>query len=284
MLLFTHLDVVPGAGLGPLRQAHVQGRGAVDAKGQAAGMMLAARALDDKRVGVLLVSGEESDHQGVLHASELGFRSDVILINGEPTQSRLGRIQKGMQKFVLRAHGKSGHSGYPDYGENAVDKLLDALAGLRAKNWGGKGQDRTTMNVGVIRGGTAVNVIPEFAEAEVMFRIAGEPEEIVSVVKRECERANVSAEIGNGNGAVKFFVPEAMGKKLGTVGVSYNTDVAYWRGGYGGAVLFGAGSIHKAHTEDEYVSEEELDMLSGRLVSIVEEVLQGDVVTGTVGR
>lgn len=275
---------MPGTGYGPLKQAHVQGRGAVDAKGQAAGMMLAARALDDKRIGVLLVCGEESDHQGVLHASKLGFRKDVILINGEPTQSRLGRIQKGMQKFVLRAHGMSGHSGYPEYGENAVDKLLDALAGLRAKNWGEEGQDRTTMNVGVIRGGTAVNVIPDLAEAQVMFRVAGEPEEVVALVKRKCERANVSVEIGNGNRGVKFFVPEKMGEKLGTVGVNYNTDVAYWRGGYREAILFGAGSIHEAHTEDEYVNDAELEMLPGRLVSIVEEVLYGDVMIDTEGR
>lgn len=274
VLLFTHLDVVPGTGLGPPKQAHVHGRGAVDAKAQAAGMMLAARAMDDMRVAVLLVCGEESDHRGVLHASELDFRRDVILINGEPTQSRLARTQKGMQKFVLHAQGKSGHSGYPEYGENAVDKLLDALASLHAQKLGGEGEDRTTMNIGVIRGGIAVNVIPDEAEAEVMFRIAGDPEKVVTAVKQACERANVSVKVENGNRGVSFFVPRGAGERLGTVSVSYNTDVAYWKGEYSRAVLFGAGSIHEAHTDDEYVSVEELEMLPERLASIVKEVLQ----------
>lgn len=277
VILFTHLDVVPGSGKASTTEGFVQGRGAVDAKGQAAGMMLAARQIDDPRVALLLVCGEETDHAGVIAASaHLGFRQDVVLVNGEPTGSRLARVQKGMQRFTLHARGRSAHSGYPELGDSAVDKLLNVLERLRRVEWDqGAGEVKTTMNVGVLRGGVAANMVAKDATAEVMFRMGVQPEQVVDKVREVAEWGGVEVEVGMGNGRVEFLVPQRMGNELGEVDVAYNTDVAYWKGGYRSAILFGAGSIAHAHTDDERVSEEELDRLPGRLERIVSEVLEG---------
>lgn len=281
VLLCTHLDVVPGHGRPPGAPACdgsiLRGRGTADAKGQAAGMMLALHELRDSRVGLLLLAGEETDHAGMLAASELGFGEHVVIVNGEPTESRLATVQKGMARVVVRVKGRAAHSGYPELGESAVDKLVDLLGELRGMAWPERDGEKTTMNVGVLNGGVAPNVVAADAEAGILFRLIGEPEEVLSTVRRVASGyGNVSVEVLTSNGPVSFLVPPRVASELGTTSVAYNTDVPYYRRKYKAAVLFGAGSITTAHTEDEFVDVGELELLPGRLKAIVEEVLVTD--------
>lgn len=281
VLLCTHLDVVPGYGRprgAPSRDGNIlRGRGMVDAKGQAAGMMLALDELRDSRVGLLLLAGEETDHAGMLAASELGFGEHMVIVNGEPTESRLATMQKGMAKVVIRVKGRAAHSGYPELGDSAVDKLVDLLGELRRAAWPERGGEKTTMNVGVLNGGAAPNVVAADAEAGIMFRLVGEPEEVLGTVRRIASGyGNVSVAVLTSNGPVSFLVPPRVAAELGTTSVAYNTDVPYYRRKYRAAVLFGAGSITNAHTEDEFVNVDELELLPGRLKTIVKEVLVTD--------
>lgn len=278
VLLCTHLDLVPGSGrpIGtPSRDGdRLRGRGTVDARGQAAGMMLSLKELRDSRVGLLLVSGEETDHAGMLAAADLGFGSHLILVNGEPTESQLGTVQKGMAKIVIRASGKAAHSGYPELGESAVHKLVALLGDLSREQWPKKDGEHTTMNVGKIAGGTASNIIAASAEAHVMFRLVTQPKEIlerVSLIASAYD--NVTVEELTYNAPVEFLVPQHAAETFGTTTVAYNTDVPYYRGEYTAAVLFGAGSIKHAHTSDEYANIAELNQLPERLTSIVRELL-----------
>src|SRR6202035_1207105 len=107
-----------------------------------------------------------------------------FLIDGEPTESRLGRATRGMLRVKLRASGRAAHSSNPELGESAIDKLLDALIELRLIELPSDpvlGQ--THYSVGLISGGVAPNVISPSAEAEVMFRTVNAAEEICRVVR-----------------------------------------------------------------------------------------------------
>ncbi len=101
--------------------------------------------------------------------------STRFLINGEPTDNRLGIATRGVYRVRLRATGRAAHSSLPELGESAIDKLLDALIALRSVDWP---EDpvlgRSFYSVGLINGGVAPNVISPHADAELMFRTVGD--------------------------------------------------------------------------------------------------------------
>src|SRR5207248_551437 len=130
----THFDCVPPFFASRIEGDRLYGRGACDAKGILAAQVAAAEQLrhhGESRVGLLFVVGEErgSDGAKVANASANGCR---FLIDGEPTDSRLGLATRGMLRLKLRASGRMAHSSFPELGESAIEKLLDALIALRA--------------------------------------------------------------------------------------------------------------------------------------------------------
>lgn len=279
LVLCTHLDTVPGIGRPhdskQVEHGLLRGRGSADAKGQAAGMMLAATAMKDPRVALLLLSGEEFDHGGIRVAHKLGFPSEVVLLNGEPTESKLVVLQKGMAKVRVSVMGHAAHSGYPELGVSAIHVMVDMLAALRKVQWPtGEGGLETTMNIGLVNGGVAANVIAPDAAADLLFRLAGEPEPVLRLVRDMAARYdNVSVEVLSANPPMKFWVPQQAAKELGTMNVAYNTDVPYYQGDIAGAVLFGAGSIETAHSDNESIKIDELELLPERLQKIAVETL-----------
>ena len=147
------------------------------AKGIAAAQITALqrlRASGERRVGVLFVVGEERGSDGAKAANTIPNRSRY-LVNGEPTDVRLGRATRGVLRLRLHAAGRAAHSSFPELGESAIDKLLAALVALRAIALPADpvlGQTHYT--VGLIAGGVAPNVVSPAAEAEVMFRTVGD--------------------------------------------------------------------------------------------------------------
>ena len=173
VVLSTHLDTVPP--FSPAREdaEFIYGRGACDAKGILASQIVAAERLLDagvEDVALLFLVGEEATSDGAREAN-LHPRGSRYIINGEPTENKLVIGTKGMLRVDIRAEGKMAHSGYPHLGESAVEKLLDILADLRKLPLP---QDpllgASTLNVGVISGGRAANVIPDEAGAQVVIR------------------------------------------------------------------------------------------------------------------
>lgn len=272
VLLFTHLDTVPGGPAPAVEGDVLVGRGVVDAKGQAAGMMLTFVRNADPRVGLLLVCGEETDHSGIRSAVELGIPGDVTLINGEPTEGMLVRRQKGALRVVLEASGQRAHSGYPHLGESAIDKMMAVLADLR-ELW--PGMEGETMNIGTITGGTAANVVAGEAEALVLWRVLGSAEDVLRRVKGVTSRYDgVKIADVRRNDALVLHVPARTGALFGVCEVSYNTDIPHYQGSYKRALLFGGGSITVAHTEHEQVRMSELEEYERRLDELVNEVLE----------
>lgn len=253
--LSTHLDTVPPFVAPRLDKDRLYGRGACDAKGIAAAMLVAADALasaGDDRVDLLLVVGEEKGSDGARAANRLPA-SSRYLINGEPTESKLATGAKGALRVMLRTRGREAHSAYPHLGQSAIEPMLSLLPTLADVAWPTEPRlGATTVNIGTIRGGTEANIIPGACEVELMFRLVGP----VAEVQLQLERWVAGrAEITYGSHIPAQFFHTIPGFE--TSPVAYTSDsplLDRW----GIPLLFGPGSIHVAHTPDEYVDLSEL--------------------------
>jgi len=246
------------------------GRGASDAKGIAAAMMVAADNLvtaGEKRVGVLFVVGEEKGSDGARAANTLSTRSR-FLINGEPTESKLASGAKGSLRATIRTRGREAHSAYPQLGKSAIEPLLELLPTLRKLPLPSDPVlGETTVNIGTIKGGTEANIIPAHAESEIMFRLVGDVEPIKKMVLGWAKgRADV--EFGSHIPAQRFAtVP---GFETGPV--AYTSDIPLLSN-WGEPLLFGPGSIHVAHTPDEYIDVEALRASVGTYEKLAKTLL-----------
>jgi acetylornithine deacetylase len=241
----THYDCVPPFFPSRLEDGRLYGRGACDAKGILAAQVAAAerlRAQGERQVGLLFVVGEERGSDGAM-AANLTPPGARFLINGEPTDNRLGTATRGVLRLKLRAVGRAAHSATPEYGESAIDKLIDALVALRAIALPAHPEMGSTYyTVGLIEGGVAPNVIPPHAWAEVLFRTIGPPEDILRAI-RPLDRFVTSEEILRVPQVTLHTVPG-----FPTAVFPFTTDVPFLTR-WGAPLLFGPGSILVAHKQ-----------------------------------
>jgi acetylornithine deacetylase len=252
--LSTHLDTVPPFDPPRLVGDRLLGRGSCDAKGIAAAMICAAERLRAEGVAValLFVVGEETSHDGATAANEFATTSRV-LINGEPTESVLAAGTKGVMRATLRTRGRAAHSAYPELGHSATRDLVQLLASLDSIDLPTDSLlGSTTINIGMLSGGVADNVVAPTAEARLMIRLVGAAEDVEHRLREWAEP--------KGNLEFSMLVPPA---HLATVPgfdtgvVAFSTDIprlSKW----GTPYLFGPGSIHVAHTDHESVGTAEL--------------------------
>lgn len=259
VVLSTHFDTVPPF-LGPCREdaTHLYGRGVCDAKGILAAQVAAAQKLLEEGIGVglLFVVGEERDSAGAKIANELPLNDPPrpkFLINGEPTDNRLALASKGCLRVELYAHGRMAHSAYPELGDSAINKLLTALDNVRALELPVvEGIGDTTLNIGIIGGGRAPNVIADKAEAHILIRLVGPAEGIRQSILAACEglcEVVFSLELP--------FVQMRALEGFETMVAKFTTDIPSLTT-WGEPLLLGPGSIHVAHTPDEKILKQEL--------------------------
>jgi acetylornithine deacetylase len=218
-------------------------------------MLAAADALSasgEERVDVLLVVGEEKGSDGARAANHLPATSRY-LVNGEPTESKLASGAKGSLRVTVRTRGREAHSAYPHLGQSAIEPMLALLPTLRALSLPhDPALGDTTVNIGTIRGGTEANIIPGQAEAELMIRLVTDVAPVRSAIEHWAEgRAEV--EFGSHIPAQRFHTVPG----FEVAAVAYTSDIPLL-GRWGTPLLFGPGSIHVAHTPDEYVEVAEL--------------------------
>ena len=254
--LSTHLDTVPGSFGHRLQDGKVYGRGACDAKGIAAAMMVAAEHLvqsGEERFDLLFVVGEEGGSDGARRANELPATSRY-LVNGEPTEGVLAHGAKGTLRAIVRTSGVEAHSAYPERGRSAITAMLALLSELDESTLPvDPDLGPTTVNVGTLEGGTAANVVAGRCEAELMVRLVGEPEPVRTRLKEWAE-GRAAIEFGSYVPVQRFHVLDGWE----TAPVGYTSDAPLLEA-WGTPLLYGPGSIHVAHTPHEHVSVADLE-------------------------
>jgi acetylornithine deacetylase len=250
----THMDTVPPFIKSSEDADNIYGRGSCDAKGIIAAQIAAAERLRQQgmAVGLLFVVGEERDSMGAKIANQHALGSK-FLVNGEPTENRLALASKGTLRVELVATGKMAHSAYPELGESAIDKLLEALRRVRAIELPADPVfGPSTLNIGTIQGGRAPNVIPDYAKAELLIRLIGPAEEL---------RKQITQAVGD-LARVEFVLEIPFMKLravdgLPTMIAAFTTDIPALTN-WGQPLLIGPGSIHVAHTEREFIAKKDL--------------------------
>ena len=288
ILLGPHLDTVGIGGMtvepfgGELRDGRIWGRGAADTKGSMAAMLWALRTNRDLlpklpvAVDFIAFMGEESEQHGSQDFVRNHGADYAFAIVGEPTAMQVVRVTKGSLWATLRATGKAAHSSQPERGENAILKLsraldtLDHHLGQALSGFTHPILGRSTLNVGVIRGGSRPNIVPDCAEAEIDIRItpdlvaAGGAQRLLQEMIDDYALPVVIVEVHE-NPPMETSATHPMVKRLLAVdertqlaGAPWFSDAAHLASGGVPAVCLGPGSIDQAHTVDEFIEATEL--------------------------
>jgi acetylornithine deacetylase len=255
LVFSTHLDTVSPFFPVSEDKERIFGRGASDAKGIAAAQIKALERLKRSGVsdiGLLFVIGEEGGSDGARAANEWSNKSQ-FLINGEPTENKLAVGTKGAVRCEIRAQGIAAHSAYPEKGESAILKLMDVISDIRDHHWPSDPLlGESTVNIGSLIGGGQANVIPDQAQALLMFRTVSP----AHVIKNQLQRiVHSQAEVHYLFEADPVYLETVEGFE--TTVVSFATDIPLLSR-WGKPFLLGPGSILQAHSDHEYIDKSAL--------------------------
>ncbi len=196
VVLHGHLDVVPGRPeqFEPLVDGdRLIGRGAYDMKGGLAAMLCALKDVEPQervRVRLICVPDEESEELDERASDDVvrrGLGGDFA-ITGEPTDLHIGVEAKGVLAMRIEVHGRSAHSSTPWLGDNAVLKAVDVFRAIESLPFSRESSelfDRPSINLGRIRGGDALNKVPDECTMAVDIRYlpGQDPSEILAQVR-----------------------------------------------------------------------------------------------------
>jgi acetylornithine deacetylase len=255
----THMDTVPPFIPSTEDGARIYGRGSCDAKGIIAAQIAASERLrrEGIYVGLLFVVGEERDSLGAKVANEYATsqpgHASKYLINGEPTENRIALASKGTLRVEVTASGRMAHSAYPELGDSAIDKLIAALTRLRAMPLPTDAEiGPCTLNIGLIEGGRAPNVIPDYAHADLLYRLIGSsPDLRHQILETAGDQVKVEFPL-----EIPFLRLRTV-EGLPTMIAAFTTDIPALTN-WGEPVLIGPGSIYVAHTEGEFIDKQQL--------------------------
>ncbi len=266
------------------------GRGTADMKGFLALAINRIAALDAARLrrplALLLTYDEEVGTVGARRFAETADASVAIpldVVIGEPTSLRVVRLHKGMLRIQLVFHGRAAHSGFPHLGRNAIEPAahaIAALAELRAtmeRERPAHGEHfpevpYAALNVGVVQGGSAANVIPDRCAVQLGIRLLPgmKAEEVAQRIREAVagalpeERFDLTipsespAMILDEGAALHRELSSLMGQTA-TESVAFATDAGWLqRAGYR-CVIFGPGDIKVAHRANEFIPIAELE-------------------------
>lgn len=291
LLIESHLDTqgihgmtVPPFG-GEVRQGRLYGRGACDTKGpMAAALQALTPALLNRlaEAGVQLIYvgavGEEKGNVGAEQLVDLELGADEALIL-EPTELAIVHAHKGAMWFELEARGRAAHSSNPALGVNAILGMMKAIAAIQRDVVAAQQKPphpllgHSTFNVGLIRGGSSINIVPDRCVVEVDRRTL--PGEVnADLLQRVREHMKALVDAGDLTGwevrPIKDGTPfettaasrlvqrlaaacRQSGEPGRTEGAPWYSDAGPFARTCREVAVFGPGSIKQAHTADEYI-------------------------------
>lgn len=268
----THLDTVPPFIPPTEDDDKIYGRGACDAKGIIAAQITAAEELRSagvEDIGLLYTVEEERSSTGARAANLHSLAAKCeYMINGEPTDNDLAIGSKGSFRLKIKTSGKAAHSAYPEEGDSAIEALLDILDDIRQTRFQhDEFFGETTVNIGTIEGGLALNIIPPTAEAGLLIRLTTQREPIEKALENVI-RGRGEIEVLSCSEPVKMLPVEGFNQKV----VRFTTDIPYLTN-WGQPLLLGPGSILVAHTKDEFVLKKDLEKAVGLYVDLVKKLI-----------
>jgi acetylornithine deacetylase len=264
----THMDTVPPFIPPTEDDEKIYGRGACDAKGIIAAQITAAEQLRKEGIsdiGLLYTVEEERASTGAKAVNDHPLAAKCeYMINGEPTDNDLAIGSKGSFRLMIKTSGKAAHSAYPEEGDSAIETLLDILDDIRHTHF--PHDDffgETTVNIGTINGGLALNVIPPRAEAGLLIRLTTKREPIEQALE-SVVRGRGDIDVLSCSEPVKLHPVEGFTQKV----VRFTTDIPHMPN-WGKPLLLGPGSILVAHTKDEFVLKADLEKAADLYVGLV---------------
>lgn len=268
----THMDTVPPFIPPTEDDEKIYGRGACDAKGIIAAQIVAAEELRSGGVedlGLLFTVEEERSSTGAKTANLHPLAAKcAYMINGEPTDNELAIGSKGSFRLKIRTRGKAAHSAYPEQGESAIETLLDILDDIRHTRFPNDDLfGETTVNIGVIEGGVALNVIAPSAEASLLVRLTT-PRDVIEKALESVVRGRGEIEVLSCSEPVRMLAVDGFKQKT----VRFTTDIPYLTN-WGTPLLIGPGSILVAHTKDEFVLKKDLEDAVGLYANLARRLL-----------
>jgi len=257
IVLNIHFDTVPGSLKVREDKNWLYGRGACDAKGPLAAMVVAGEIAVEQGVnnfGLVFNVNEETDFSGVREVIK-EIRPKRVIV-GEPTDFNAVIGQKGLIGFKIKSNGISAHGATPEKGKSAIldlIKKLDRVSKLKFPVNPPLGN--CTVNIGKISGGSAVNVVPESAEAIVEIRTSVKNKVVLDCVQESIGNIDLlysfDPVITRDNSWIK-----QVSKK--TEAVPYFTEMYFWSKAGADAVVFGPGSSKYAHSKRERIRKGDL--------------------------
>ena len=270
----THMDTVPPFIPPTEDDEKIYGRGSCDAKGIIAAQIVAAEQLRSggvEDIGLLYTVEEERASTGAKVANDHPLAAKCeYMINGEPTDNDLAIGSKGAFRAKIKTKGKAAHSAYPEQGDSAIEKLLDILEDVRHTKF--PNDDffgETTCNIATLDGGIALNVIPPNAEAGLLIRLTT-PDEPIRHALTSLIRDRGELEVMSYSLPVKLLAVDGFKQKV----VRFTTDIPHL-GNWGQPLLLGPGSILVAHTKDEFVLKQDLEIAVDLYAELVRRLLGG---------
>ena len=244
----------------------IKGRGSCDAKGQIFAMYSACRQLEAEGCtgfGLLLLAGEETGSFGAksFRTAHPGGR---VVIVGEPTDNRMVSASKGTKSFLVTIKGKSFHSGYPQYGESAVEKFVDFMNRLRKTEFP---EDpllgQTTWNVGKLSSDNPQNILSPELSFRLYFRTTFASDSEVCRLMESWKADDVEIEAFGGDTPMGYRILDG----FETATVSFGSD-APQLSNFNDRILCGPGSILVAHTLSEYIRLSDLRQAAANYVKM----------------
>ena len=279
ILLAPHLDTVSVSGMtidpfsGEVRNGCLLGRGASDTQGTAAAMLWALREAQEILADSpyeIWFAGLVGEEAGQFGAKALAAEEQFdFVMAGEPTSLDVVYTHKGSCWLQLRTHGRAVHASQPEAGENAIYQMMQAIECLRQEGIPRLAANSdpilgtSTLSVGTIRGGSKVNIVPDFCEAAVDIRtIPGmDPEFITDLLRQRVSNIEIdlkrSQPLRTDPSHPLISQLESLGSKL--VGAPWFCDAAIFASHGFPSVAIGPGSIAQAHTADEFIRVADLE-------------------------
>jgi acetylornithine deacetylase/succinyl-diaminopimelate desuccinylase-like protein len=324
LLWDAHQDTVPAEGMTiepftPLvRDGRLYGRGACDVKGGMAAMLVALEclmAMDGPREATVIFAATVNEEFGFTGAKALArlwsnesepadaaaralasVRPTAAIV-AEPTGLDLVVQHKGAVRWRVRIHGRACHSAFPERGDNAIYRAgrvilaVEALAAELLTRHPDHPCGPPTLNLGTVRGGSGVNLVPELTVLEIERRlIPGESpqaarDEVIARIAAASAGSQVehdppfleSAGLPDDTraGAAKPWMDrlESAARAAGYPGhrtaARYGTNASIYAAAGVPGVVFGPGSIEQAHTADEWIELAQVDAAAAALVRVV---------------